>query len=77
MNHHRRFWNELMVAFEESLAAFSGVSPDLIAQSPAMAKTDRRDNNRFGSSVQTSSISAGFCHSKYGRKGSSEGGKER
>ena len=30
MSHHRRFWDGLLVALEESLAAFSGVNPDLI-----------------------------------------------
>jgi hypothetical protein len=76
MNHDRRFWDELLVAVEESLAAFSGVSPDLIAQSPVVTKTDRRDSSRFGSSMQTSSISAGFCHSKVRSNSSTVGGKE-
>ena len=36
MNPHRRFWDELLLVVEESLAAFAGVSPDLIGHSPAI-----------------------------------------
>jgi hypothetical protein len=38
MNHHRRFWDELLVAVDEALAAFSGARPGLVAQSPVLAK---------------------------------------
>jgi hypothetical protein len=54
MNNHRRFWDELLVTLEESLAAFSGVNPDLINASSTIPKYSRRDGSRFGSSVQTS-----------------------
>jgi hypothetical protein len=54
MNHHRRFWGELLIAVEESLAAFSGVKPDLVAQAPVLAKTDCRDSNRFRCSMRAS-----------------------
>ena len=59
MNHHRRFWDELLAALEESLAAFSGVNPDLIDAPTTIPKTCRRDGSRFGSSVQTSALSTG------------------
>ena len=39
MNPHRRFWDELLLVVEESLAAFGGVSPDLISHSPAIPNT--------------------------------------
>ena len=56
MSHHRRFWDGLLVALEESLAAFSGVNPDLIDAPATIPKTCRRDGGRFGSSVQTSAL---------------------
>ena len=52
MNHHRRFWDELLVTLEESLAAFSGVNPDLIDAPSTIPKTCSRDGSRFGSSVR-------------------------
>jgi len=55
MNHHRRFWDEVLVALEESLAAFSGVDPELIAAAAMIPKTCRRDGGRRGSSAQASS----------------------
>jgi hypothetical protein len=54
MNHHRRFWDELLVSIEESLAAFSGVNPDLVDGPATIPKTCCRDGGRFGSSVQVS-----------------------
>lgn len=56
MNHHRRFWDGLLVALDESPAVFSGVNPDLIDASATIPKTFRRDGRRFGSSVQTSAL---------------------
>ncbi len=56
MSHHRRFWDEFLVTLEESLAAFSGVNPDLIDASATLPKHCRRDGSRFGSSVQTSAL---------------------
>ena len=56
MNHHRRFWGELLATLEESLAAFSGVNPDLIDAPATIPKTRRRDGDRFGSLVQTSAL---------------------
>jgi hypothetical protein len=56
MNHPRGFWNELLVTLEESLAAFSGVNPDLIDASATIPKHSRRDGSRFGSSVPTSPL---------------------
>lgn len=56
MNHRRRFWDELLVTLEESLAAFSGVNPDLIGTPTTIPKTCRRNGGRFGSSVQTSAL---------------------
>jgi len=56
MNHHRRFWDELLLALEESLAAFSGVNPDLIDTSATIPKHCRGDGSRFGSAVQTSAL---------------------
>lgn len=38
MNPDRRFWDELLLVAEESFAAFSGVSPDLIGHSLAIPK---------------------------------------
>lgn len=35
MKRSRRIWDELLAVIEEALAAFSGVSPDMIAHSPA------------------------------------------
>ena len=54
MNHHRRFWDELLAALEESLAAFSGVNPDLIDAPAVIPSTCLRDSSRIGFSVQTS-----------------------
>lgn len=56
MNHHRRFWDGLLVALEESLAVFSGVNPELIDASATIPKTCRRDGSRFGSSVRSSAL---------------------
>jgi hypothetical protein len=56
MNHHRRFWDELLVSLEESLAAFSGVNPDLIDAPATIPKTVRWDAGRFGSVLQTSPV---------------------
>jgi hypothetical protein len=68
MSSRRRFWDGLLVALEESLAAFSGVNPDLIDASAAIPKTCRRDGSRFGSSVQTSPLSARSRNSETGLK---------
>ena len=57
MNHRRRFWDVLLVALEESLAAFSGADPELIDAPTTIPKTRRRDRGRFGSSVQRSALS--------------------
>ncbi len=58
MNHRRRFWDELLVALEESLSAFSGVNPDLID-----AHHDSQNLSsgwsRYGSSAQRSALSTG------------------
>lgn len=64
MNHHRRFWDELLVALEESLAAFSGVNPDLIDAPATIPKSCRRDASRFGSSVQTEALYTGRRNSE-------------
>ena len=64
MNHHRRFWDGLLVAVEESLAVFSGASPDLIDASATIPKSCRKDGSRFGSSVQTEALSTGRRNSK-------------
>lgn len=57
MNYRRRFWDELLVVLEESLAAFSGVDPELIAASTTISKTCRRDGGKVDSSVQRSALS--------------------
>lgn len=57
MNHHRRFWDELLVVLEESLAAFSGVDPELIDASTTISKTCRRDGGKVDSSGQRSALS--------------------
>jgi hypothetical protein len=64
MNDRRRFWDELLVALEESLAAFSGVDPELIEASTTISKTCRRDGGRVGSSVQRSALSKGVRNSE-------------
>lgn len=64
MNDRRRFWDELLVALEESLAAFSGVDPELIDASTTISKTCRRDSGRVGSSVQRSALSRGLRNSE-------------
>ena len=56
MSRHRRFWDRLLVALEESLAVFSGVNPDLIDAPSTIPKTCSRDGSRFGSSVWTSAL---------------------
>jgi hypothetical protein len=56
MNHRRRFWDELLVTLEESLAAFSGVNPDLIGTPATIPKTCRQDGSRFGSSVRSTAL---------------------
>ena len=38
MNRSRRVWDELLLVIEQALAAFSGVSPDLIVHSLAIPK---------------------------------------
>lgn len=63
MNHRRRFWEELLVALEESLAAFSGVDPDLIDAPKTIPKTCR-DGGRVGSSVQRLALSTGRRNSE-------------
>lgn len=76
MNPHRRFWDELLLAVEESLAAFGGVSPDLVGNSQATPKARRQGTagsvlqggNRR--SAQDSAIR--IC----GRQSSTKGGKE-
>lgn len=76
MNPHRRFWDELLLAVEESLAAFGGVSPDLIGYSPATPNTCRQGTagsalqGRNRRSAQDSAIR--IC----GRQSSTKGGKE-
>ena len=64
MNDRRRFWDELLVALEESLAAFSGVDPELIDASTTIYKTCRRDGSRVVSSVQRSALSKGLRNSE-------------
>lgn len=64
MNHHRRFWDGLLVALEESLAAFSGVNIDLIDAPTTIPRTCRRDDGRFGASVQTSARRTGRGNSE-------------
>ena len=59
MNHRRRFWDELLVALEESLAAFSGVNPDFMDAPAAITKNCHRDGSRFSSAVHTSALSTG------------------
>lgn len=56
MNEHRHFWGELLLAVEDSLAAFCGVGPVLIGQSPAILKIRHRDDCRLGAPTQTSSV---------------------
>ncbi len=64
MNDCRRFWDELLVALEESLAAFSGLNLGLIDAPTTIARTCRRDGSRFSSSVQTLALSAGRRNSE-------------
>ena len=64
MNDRRRFWDELLVAREESLAAFSGVNLDLIDAPTTIPRTCRRDGSRFSSSVQTLALSTGRQNSE-------------
>ena len=54
MNRPRKIWGELLLVIEEALAAFSGVSPDLIAHAPTFPKA--RDDSRLCSSVRPSSV---------------------
>ena len=68
MNHRRRFWEELLEALEESLAAFSGVDPDLIDAPKTIPKTCR-DGGRVGSSVQRSAPSTGRRYSETVNRG--------
>ena len=49
MNPHRRFWDELLRVTEESYAAFSGINPDLIADSHMILKIRQQDGNREAS----------------------------
>lgn len=59
MNPHRRFWDELLVALEESLVAYGGVNPDFIDAPATIPKTCRRDGGRLGSPLQASALSTG------------------
>lgn len=76
MSHRRRFWEELLMALEESLAAFSGVDPDLIDAPKTTPKTCR-DGGRVGSSVQRPASSTGRrdseTRSRTVNRGSTEG----
>lgn len=64
MNQHRRFWDGLLVALEESLAAFSGVNPDLIDAPATTPKSCRRDDGRLVSPVRSSALSTGRRNSE-------------
>lgn len=77
MNRHRSFWGELLVAREESLAAFSGASPDLIDAPAAIPRTCRQDRSRIGSPVQTSTQCARCRNPETRLKQSTEGGEQR
>jgi len=55
MNEHRHFWGELLLAVEDSLAAFCGVNLDLIGQTPTILRIRHRDDCRLGSPTQASS----------------------
>jgi hypothetical protein len=77
MKHHPSFWGELLVVLEESLTAFSGVSPDLIDAPTAIPKTCRRDSSKIGSSVQTSAQCTRRRNPEARSKQSIEGGEER
>jgi hypothetical protein len=56
MKHHRRFWDEVLIDLEESLAAFSGVNLDLIDAPAKTPKICCGDSSRFGSTAQTSRL---------------------
>ena len=60
MRQNSSFWDALMLAVEESLAAFSGVSPDMVGHSKAVSKTTRPAAGRFTSTVPAPSICRRF-----------------
>ncbi len=58
------FWAALMLAVEESLAAFSGVSPDPVRHSQVIPKAVRPVDGRLPSAIRTQSICRRFwCQS--------------
>lgn len=64
MNHRPRFWDELLVALEETLIAYSGLDPELIDAPTMIPKTCHRDSGRSGSSVHGSMLSTGGRNSE-------------
>jgi len=52
MKRSRRVWDELLLVIEEALAAFSGVSPELIVHSPAVPKRRYREDGRLRPSLR-------------------------
>jgi hypothetical protein len=46
MSHSRCFCGELVLIAEESFAAFSGVSPDLVGDSRATSKARHQDDSQ-------------------------------
>ncbi len=77
MNPHRRFWDELLLVVEESLAAFGGVSPDLIESFASDSKHLSSRHGAFCSSGQKSSIVRKILPFEYAvDKSSIKGGEE-
>lgn len=68
MRRNSSFWAALMLAVEESLAAFSGVSPDMVGHSQAVSKTTRLAAGRLISAVRTPSICRRFWPSAQEKK---------
>jgi hypothetical protein len=76
MNPHRRFWDELLIAVEEALAAFSGARPGVVAQPPVPAKTDCGNSNRFSFAMGNDPYAQDSTKPGNPRKGSTRGGEE-
>jgi hypothetical protein len=60
MNQHWRLWEELLLVVEESFAAFSGVSTDLVGHSQAVPKAGCPAGDRLSSAIRASSACRRF-----------------
>jgi hypothetical protein len=73
MSQVRRLWAVLMLSVEESLAAFSGVSPDLVGHSQVVQRTVRPDDRSHSPAEETTSIRQGSWLSVAERNQSDKG----